>query len=158
MKKSLLTICLLTIISSYTNGQNCKYEKNEVDQFTGKMTKLTKKKKLIETFNSEGFVTLQKVDTVNTLLLSYRTSFSKNAIAEEGAELSFILDNNEIITLKKNNGNYPITFGQLLKLNKFKTNTIRYYFTENGGSYKSEDIKIKNGNAEDFTNVIKCVL
>lgn len=156
MKKLLLIITLISGINAYT--QNCKYETNDIDKFTGKMTKITKKKKFIETFNSEGHVALQKADTTLTLILSYRTSFSKKVTVNEGAELSFLLEDGKIITLKKTSGNYATNSSQLKTLMAIKTKTLRYYFTDQGGDYKYEDIEIKKSNAEDFMNLIKCVL
>ncbi len=46
MKKSILTICLLTIISAYTNGQDCKYSKNEFDKALNLHIKTTEREML----------------------------------------------------------------------------------------------------------------
>lgn len=156
MKNSILIIFLLLTTSVFS--QNCKYEVNGVDKFTGKMTKETIKKKFIQTFNSEGYAALQKADTTYALILSYRTSFAGKVTVNEGAELSFLLEDGKIITLKKTTGNYGVTSNQLKILMMVKTKTLRYYFTDQGGNYKNEDIEIKSSNAETFTDLIKCVL
>lgn len=153
-----LTLITALLLGANAFAQNCKYETNDIDKFTGKMTKITKKKKFIETFNSEGHIALQKADTTLTLILSYRTSFSKKVTVGEGAELSFLLEDGKIITLKKTTGKYATNSGQLKTLMSVKTKTLRYYFTDQGGNYKYEDIEIKKSNAEDFIDLIKCVL
>jgi len=155
--KNLILIALL-FISVNVIGQNCKYETNGIDKFTGKMTKLTKKVKLIATFSSEGFVSLQKADTTISLILSYRTSFSNSVTVNDGAELSFLLDNNKIITIKKAGIGYSLTNNQLKTLMTSKTKTLRYFFTDKSGNYKSEDIEIKSSNADDFIELTKCIL
>jgi hypothetical protein len=76
----------------------------------------------------------------------------------EGAELSFLLENGKIITLKKLGGNYVVTSSQLNVLMTERTITLRYYFTDKGGDYKFEDIEIKSGNSLAFMDLIKCVL
>jgi len=139
-------------------SQNCKYAINDIDMFTGKMTKLTKEKKFIETFDSEGHIALQKADTTFTLILSYRTSFSKKATVKDGAELSFLLEDGKIITLIKASGNYSVSSGQLKTLMTNKTKTLRYYYTNQGDVYKFVDIEIKKSNAEALMDLIKCVL
>lgn len=156
--KKLILITALFFTTSAIFAQNCKYEMNGLDEFTGKMTKLTKKEKFIATFNSEGYVSLKKADTTFTLILSYRTAFSKKVTVNEGAELSFLLENGSIITLRKMLGNYAIKSNQLKVLMTVKTMTLRYYFTDNGGDYKYEDIDIKSSNAKSFMNLIKCIL
>ena len=155
--KTIITLIFLSI-TSLCFSQNCKYEKNELDKFTGKMTKLTKKRKFIETFNTEGFMRIQKVDTALSLRLDYRASFAKKLTVGDGAELSFLLDGGGIITLKKLNGDYVIYQWQLIKLMKTRTNVLRYYYNNDEGGYLYHDIEIKKGNAEDFMDMIKCVL
>lgn len=155
--KTIISVALL-LFSMCAMSQNCKYQKNDIDKFTGKMTKLTKKVKLIETFNSEGFVVLKKEDEVFSLILNYRTSFSKNVTVNDGAELSFLLDNGGIVTLKRKNGEYPITKDLLIALTKNKSQTLRYYYTDSNNDYKYSDTEIKKGNAEDFIELIKCVI
>lgn len=155
--KNIILIGLL-LASTFVFSQNCKYKVNGIDQFTGKMTKLTKKKQIIKNFNSEGYVALQKTDTLFSLILSYRTSFSKKVTVNEGAELSFLIQGGEIITLKKTSGNYTVSKNQLKTLMTTKTDTIRYYYTDQGGDYKYQDIEIKKSNAETFMDLIKCVL
>lgn len=94
LKSIILLLAGVLIITGYSKAlfaQNCKYDKNEIVSFTGKMTKLAKKIKFIYNFNSEGYISLQKADTTLSLLLSYRTSFSKKVTVNEGAELSFLL-------------------------------------------------------------------
>lgn len=159
MKKIILGLVIVAFFSA-TNvfSQNCKYEVNGIDKFSGKMTKLTKKEKFIATFNSEGYVALEKADTTFNLILSYRTSFSKKVTVNEGAELSFLLEDAKIITLKKTSGNYAVTSNQLKVLMTIKTKTLRYYFTDQEGSYKYEDIEIKSSYAQSFMDLVKCVL
>lgn len=155
--KKLFTFLML-FIASFSFAQDCKYEKNEVDKFTKKMTKVTKKVKLIQTFNSEGYVYITKEDTSLSISLNYRTSFSKSVKVEDGSELSFLLEGGDIITLKKKNGSYPISKENLTKLSSTKTKTLRYYYTDSDGNYKYSDTEIKDGNAEDFMKLTLCVL
>ena len=99
MKK--LVFISLVLFSANCIAQNCKYSQNGVDKFTGKLTKVTKDFKFIETFASEGFLSIQKADTSLSLTLTYRTSFSSKIKVNDGAELSFLLEDGSIITIKK---------------------------------------------------------
>ena len=149
---------VFVFLLSVAFGQNCKYAVNGIDKFTNKMTKQTKQKKIIRTFSSEGFIALKKEDTDFSLLLSYRTSFSDKVKVEEGAELSFLVEGGKIITLKKEKGNYKVNKEQLKELMINPTKTIRYYYTDEGGDYKYQDVEIKKKDSETFINLIKCVL
>jgi len=156
MKK--LVFISLVLFSANCIAQNCKYSQNGVDKFTGKLTKVTKDFKFIETFASEGFLSIQKADTSLSLTLTYRTSFSSKIKVNDGAELSFLLEDGSIITIKKAGVGYVINSKQLKKLMTTRTKTLRYYYTDNGGIYKFDDIEIKKSNAEDLMERIPCVL
>ena len=73
MKNSILLI-LVVIASKFTYAQNCKYEKNETDNFTGKSIKMTSKSVVFadpfDPQNKSMFFRFNEVDSINFLSVS----------------------------------------------------------------------------------------
>lgn len=156
--KKLLTVLLLsmTIISV---SQNCKYEKNDIDKFTGKMTKLTNDIKFFESSKSVGFIRIQKEDTKFQIIFVCDGSFNVRKSIKDGSELSFLLENNKAIILKKSDGNvYSISQTDLMELMQNKTKSCRFEYESKKGEKVVEDVDIKKGKAVELTDLIKCVL
>src|ERR1035437_8021544 len=105
MKKLILLITSAILLANYSYSQNCKYEKNDVDQFTKKMTKLTKALKVFETKRSVGFMKIQRVDTKYSIMFLIDGDFNTRKEVKDGSELSFLLEGGKVITLKKGENN-----------------------------------------------------
>ena len=148
----------LTLASTLSFGQNCKYEKNEIDKFTKKKVVVTKSEKVFATLNTSGFYTVKQDGDNYYIEFDYlvQTSFSgtsnaeKNIAIKQNDELLFLLENDDVVTLKSsktvqtqmkpnmatqlvnwelNDVSYPITKEQLSTLQSAKTKTLRIYRT-----------------------------
>ena len=148
----------LTLASTISFGQNCNYEKNEIDKFTKKKVVETKREKLFGTLNSSGFYTVKQEGDNFYLEFDYlvQSSFSgasrvaTNIAVKEKDQLMFLLENDEVVTLESsstvqsqmkpnlssglvnwelNDVKYPITLEQLKTLQSAKTTTLRIYRT-----------------------------
>jgi hypothetical protein len=148
----------LTLASTLSFGQNCKYEKNEIDKFTKKKVVITKSEKVFATLNTSGFYTVKQDGDNYYIEFDYlvQTSFSgtsraaTNIAVKEKDQLMFLLENDEVVTLESsstvqtqmkpnmqsglvnwelNDVAYPITKEQLTILQSAKTKTLRIYRT-----------------------------
>lgn len=148
----------LTLASTLSFGQNCKYEKNEIDKFTKKKVVVTKSEKVFATLNTSGFYTVKQDGDNYYIEFDYlvQTSFSgtsnaeKNIAIKQHDELLFLLENDDVVTLKSsktvqtqmkpnmatqlvnwelNDVSYPVTKEQLSTLQSAKTKTLRIYRT-----------------------------
>jgi hypothetical protein len=148
----------LTLASTISFGQNCNYEKNEVDKFTKKKVVETKREKLFGTLNSSGFYTVKQEGDNFYIEFDYlvQSSFSgasrvaTNIAVKEKDQLMFLLENDEVVTLESsstvqsqmkpnlssglvnwelNDVKYPVTLEQLKTLQSAKTTTLRIYRT-----------------------------
>ncbi len=148
----------LTLASTISYGQNCNFEKNEVDKFTKKKVVETKREKLFGTLNSSGFYTVKQEGDNFYIEFDYlvQSSFSgasrvaTNIAVKEKDQLMFLLENDEVVTLESsstvqsqmkpnlssglvnwelNDVKYPVTLEQLKTLQSAKTTTLRIYRT-----------------------------
>ena len=148
----------LTLASTFSFGQNCKYEKNEVDKFTKKKVIITKSEKVFSTLNTSGFYTVRQEGDKFFIEFDYlvQTSFSgtsrvaSNIAVKEKDQLMFLLENDEVVTLESsttvqtqmkpnmqsglvnwelNDVVYSITKEQLTILQSANTKTLRIYRT-----------------------------
>lgn len=155
--KTILTLLLL--LSSLVGvSQNCKYEKNDIDQFTGKMTKLTKPVVIFENSKSKGFVSIQKTDEKFAIIFVCDGNFNIRKEIKDGSTLSFLLETGKVITITKSTGSvYQISKTDILELMQNKTISCRVQYQKNN-ELVTEDIKVKKGDAARLTNLVKCVL
>lgn len=154
--KTIITTILL-ILSTLSFSQNCKYKINDVDKFTGKITKLTKAEKIFENSAIMVHVSVQKIDNNYSLILVCEGSFYVLRTIKPNSELLFLLENSKIITLKEKDGVFPIKSDELKELMKSKSKTLRFTLETKEGALQKEG-EIKNGDAIRFTNLIKCIL
>ena len=183
MKLFSLTLILIFSQLTFINAQNCKYEINEVDKFTGKYTKLTKPEKVISTFFTTGEFSVKKIDNsyffIFDYVLSSYSNFDPYSI-KKNAQLIFLLENGETVTLKSaddingtkkttvgippvyscylTNVSYPVTKNQIDQFFKSKVQSIRFYRTESNGKEDYLDNDLKKKNQEDIQNLIKCIM
>jgi hypothetical protein len=151
-------LLLLTLASTLSFGQNCKFEKNEIDKFTKKKVVVTKSEKVFATLNTSGFYTVKQDGDNYYIEFDYlvQTSFSgtsnaeKNIAIKQNDQLMFLLENDEVVTLTSaktvqtqmkpnmatqlvnwelNDVSYPVTKEQLSTLQSAKTKTLRIYRT-----------------------------
>lgn len=159
MKKNICLILLLT--SSLFYSQDCKYQRNEVDQFTKNKVVETKFEWLAE---QTGY-SLLKVDSVKFLKL-YVESFKVFSI-KDGAKLMFLTDKEEPITIvfpkydiSKRGTSSEFYISETITLSdedfkRFqneKITKVRYYTTE---GYIEKNIKEKRANK--FRESLKCI-
>lgn len=181
MKHITLGLFLLLTISAI--GQNCKFEKNEIDKFTGKFTKITKAEKVIGTFFTSGEFSVKRIDTsfffTFDYVLSSYSKFEPYSISE-GAQLIFLFENGETVTLKSvdniqgtkkttvgippvyscylTNVSYTISKNDIETFFKSKVKSIRFYRNESNGKEDYIDNDIKKKNQDDIQSLVKCLL
>lgn len=177
-----LVLLIFITFNGFIFGQNCKYEINEVDKFTGKVTKITKSKKVITTFLTAGSFSMKRVDSDYFIVLNYGLSRYKKFEPyniNSGAQLILLLQNGEKITLttpdeikgiKKttigippvyscylNDVNYPVEKKSIEMLLKSKVTNIRFYRTESNGKEDYIDSELKSKAQEGIQDLIMCV-
>lgn len=164
-------------------AQNCKFKTNDIDKFTGKFTKQTKPEQVIGTFFTAGSFSVKRIDTNYFFIFDYTLSsyadFDPYSI-NQGAQLMFLLENGEIVTLKSAdnikgakrvlyllptvfscdlyNVSYPVTREQIDQFFKSKVKTIRFYRNESNGKEDFIDNDLKKKNQDDIEKLVKCIL
>lgn len=158
-----ITFLLLILLTTLSYGQDCKYKRNEVDQFTKNKVLETKSEWLGENIA----YTLKKIDDTKYLRIELG-SYSVFAI-NDGAKLMFLTDKDESIELifpkyeisKTTPGAVASQYvvetinisGDVLKrLQTEKIIKVRFYTTE---GYIDKPIKEKR--ASKFRDQLKCI-
>ena len=183
MKNSIIVVSFLLAFSFFVTGQNCKYKNNGIDKFTNQYVKLTKSEKVFGTFTTSGSFSAKKVDTSYFFIFDYSicsySDFDPYSI-QQGASLSFLLENGSIITLYTGdnikgaksilatkppmyicelpNVSYPISKNEVDLFLRSKVKTIRFYRSESNGKEDYIDNELKKKNQDDIQNLIRCIL
>jgi hypothetical protein len=161
LKTIILGIALGVCLSSIVRAQDCKYSTDEMDKATNKMTKITKKRSVWDVpFASEGKMAMAKIGDDYSLDFVYEPAMGKGGfMVNQGAELSFALEDGTEVKLVKVKENYPITKEQLDQLLKSKVSVIRFYYTElKTGTYTHPSFYKPNGKqADNIQRLAKCV-
>ena len=84
--------------------------------------------------------------------------YSGCATTYEGCELTFLLEDGKVITLKKGKIDYEISQKDLDCMLKSKVRTIRYQYGDNPTNNKFTEAGVSNNKAEKIISLIKCVL
>jgi len=183
MTKLIVGVAMTILTTASLNAQNCKYKVNEIDKFTNKFTKQTKPEKVISTFFTAGEFSVRRIDTAYYFIFDYVLSSYKNFdpySINKGAQLMFLLENGEMITLKSadeikgtkktvigippvyecflTNVSYPVTKNQIDAFFKSKVKNIRFYRTESNGKEDFIDNEVKRKNQDDIIELTKCIL
>jgi hypothetical protein len=180
----LLTTLLLLSISLLASAQKCKYEVNELDKFTNKMTKETKKEMIVNAWDATMYFQARREgDAVYLIFEFWHCEYKKVEMPkiQKGQKILFLLADGSKIELEcadditgqpKNyvvaipptycsilyNASYPANAEQVDKLLKNTISTIRFYKTEGNGKEDYKDYEIKKKNNEDLIELLKCVL
>jgi len=107
--KNIFIICIF-LLSANLKAQECKYEKKEVDEFTGEQIVLTKEKTLASVLSNKQLnIALRKTgperDAFITLNLRYALSYNTDPLKigfKINQKLILILENDSIVTLSGN--------------------------------------------------------
>jgi len=158
-----VTVLVFLFYASVLQCQECKYKKNEVDDFT--------KSKILETnfewlAEQAGYV-LKKVDDSRTLQL--RIESLKMISIQEGNKVMFLTEREEPITVhfpkfeisKRSSG--PVTTYYIIEniniteevYQRFKNETISKIRVYTNDGYLDKNIKDKRANK--FRELIKCI-
>lgn len=165
---------IIIFISTFTYSQKCKYERNEVDEFTKNNILETKS----QTFTVSGVMGLGFSSAFSLVKVNdqryIKLHFSSPAIfsTSEGNELMLKLENDEVIKLYflKSEVANP-TYQEMLKssvwslkssvhipddvyetLMKTKINKVRFYLSD---GYHDDDVSAKRANK--FIEALKCI-
>lgn len=166
--KKLIFLTLVFIVSEVTYAQNCKYEKNEVDNFTGKSIKVTSKSVVFaDPFDPQSksmFFRFNQVDDINYLSISkwYSSIISVNKLDI----LMIKLSSGEILKLESLDGevatpysskwhidiDYSLTKENLKKIQENLISEVRIY--TNSGYI---DYVVKPKNASKIMSTSNCI-
>lgn len=149
MKKIIFLFTILLILLNLSCVNTCKLEQDGIDRFTKQRTVVTNKF-FIEKKGTKGlaFDVFKDDDGIRLYLTRY--SFEVSSISE-GARVMFLLDNNEVLTLKAQKSNIStgyknyqqlktwlkLTLQDIDKLKKHKVIAYRIYLND---GYVEEDV------------------
>ena len=180
--KATSTLIFFLLFNIFSYGQNCKYETNELDKFTDKVTKITKSKKVVSSFFTAGAFSMKRSDSDYFILLDYGISSYKRFKPyniNKDAKLILLLSNGDKITLttpdnikgvKKttigippvyscylSNVSYPISKADIDMILKSQVTNIRFYRTESNGKEDFVDAEVKSKASKIINELIRCV-
>ncbi len=171
--KKIVLVLLLTVSFGYS--QNCKYKKNEVDEFTGSKVIITKDKiftKIGMGFGTYAIISAKKINDTKYLAVS----FSSNTIftLRKGSLVMFKTENDEIIELSFSESMvadysssqvgttnitrwtakmYFLLSDELVqKFNDIRIKKVRWYTTD---GYVEKDVKKKN--SKNISKLLNCI-
>lgn len=167
MKKYLLLIalCSLTVLSK---AQNCKFAKNEVDEFTGSKIVSTKPLRLPSGMFKVMVLELKRVNDQYFVVMSYAPASS---IIPENGELMLKLEDSRIIKLTSTGietpktiatggvvsshvtGTYKISKAELTQIIGSPVAKARMYFVKD-----YSEIDISESGRKKITDAINCIL
>lgn len=171
MKTKKAIILILFMVSSLISLGQCKFKRNEVDEFTKKTIRETKPVSVAGVFSQNYTVALKQVNENYYLNFAYGSTGTFAMVIGEGDELMFKFDNDSVLTLESleiasashyysqyanSTGiscSYGITREQLETLARNKTVKIRFYTSE--GYYEKET---KSDGIEKMRSNAKCML
>jgi len=181
--KKLITLILLCI-PAFLFAQKCKYEMNELDKFTGKIVKLTKKEMILNAWDATMYFQCRREgDNIFLIFEFWHCAYSKVEMPkiQKGQKLMFLLSDGSSIELESadditgtpknylvsipptycsilSQASYPATPESVEKLLRNTVSVIRFYKTEGNGKEGYKDYEIKKKNNEDIVDLLKCVL
>lgn len=181
--KGFVILSIFLSITTILFAQKCKYEVNEVDKFTGELTKITKPEKIIVSYFISGDFSFKKAGENHSIILDYYISSYKKFDPfniEKGARLVLLLENGESINLSTpdniigtkrvvvgippthictlKNISYPINKSQIDMLIQSKVVSVRFYRSEGNGKESYEDANISEKHQQELKNLIMCIL
>ena len=169
MKKAIILIML--IVSSINSFGQCKFKRNEVDEFTKKMIRETKPVSVAGVFSQNYTVAFKQVNENYYLNFAYGSTGTFAMVIGEGDELMFRFENDSVLTLESletesarhffsqySNStsiscSYGITADQIEMIARNKTVKVRFYTTE--GYHEKET---KSDGVEKMRSNAKCIL
>lgn len=182
MKK--LTTALFLLFALCATAQKCRYEVNELDKFTGKMTKETKLETLSDKGGTAIYLAARREGENIYLLFDWWTCDVKKVTMptiSKGMKMMFLLADNSNVEVESIDNitavpkNYPISIPPMYcailykcsyvinaetveKLMRQSISTIRFYKTDASGKTDYQDVTINKKNSDDIIELLKCVL
>lgn len=181
--KLIAAYLLSLFVLSNAFGQDCNYQKNEIDKFNGKHVKVTKPLKVIGTFYTEGLFSIKKEDSSYSFIFEYTISKYSSFLPfsiNRGSQLLFLLESGKQIILESDdnitginnvipgtlpvytcrltNVSYNLTKTQLEQFLTEKIKIIRFYRVEPSGKEDYVDNEIKRKDQGDISSLVKCIL
>jgi hypothetical protein len=157
MKFLIVLTSLLIGLNGYS--QKCKYEKNEVDNFSGSMVKITKSQKVFGDFNSECFFTAKREGEAVFVKLTYRRSHQTKMQVPTNTELGFVFsDNSTVKAVKLSSDYYSLSKEDALSINTKQIVSIRYNYLNEAGENTFIDLNIKKKDAATVSALVGCII
>lgn len=169
MKKSIILI--LFVIGTFNSFGQCKFKRNEVDEFTKKLIRETKPVSVAGVFSQNYTIAFKQVNDNYYLNFAYGSIGTFSMVIGEGDELMLKFDNDSVLTLESLETeaathyysqsvnstsiscSYGITIEQMEMIARNKTVKVRFYTTE---GYHEKDTK--SDGVEKMRSNAKCIL
>lgn len=169
MKKAIIFILL--IIGTTNSFGQCKFKRNEVDEFTKKLIRETKPVSVAGVFSQNYTVAFKQVNDSYFLKFSYGSTGTLSMVIGEGDKLMIRFDNDSVLTLQSlelttanhyfsqysnSTGitcSYGITPEEIEMIARNKAVKIRFYMTD--GYFEKET---KSDGVEKMRSNAKCIL
>lgn len=169
MKKTIILI--LFLIGTFNSFGQCKFKRNEVDDFTKKLIRETKPVSVAGVFSQNYTIAFKQVNDNYYLNFAYGSTGTFSMVIGEGDELMLKFDNDSVLTLESLETesarhfysqyanstsiscSYGITMEQIEMIARNKTVKVRFYTTE--GYHEKET---KSDGVEKMRSNAKCIL
>lgn len=168
--KKIFTLLFLFILTNYSYSQ-CKFKKNEIDEFTKKRIRETKHVSVAGVFSQNYTIQLKQINENYYLNFGYGTMGIVSIVIGEGDDLMIKFENDTVLTLESleiasanhnisQYGNstgitctYGITREQLEILSKYPASKFRFYISD---GYMEKEAKSEG--VEKLMMNAKCIL
>jgi hypothetical protein len=181
--KQLIVFALL-IFSLTASAQKCRYEVNELDKFTGKMTKQTKLEGISDKGGTAIYLAARREGESIYFLFDWWTCDAKKVTMpsiSKGMKMMFLFADNSNVEIESVDNitavpknylvsippmycailykcSYAISAEAAEKLMKQPISVIRFYKTDASGKTDYQDVNINKKNSDDIIELLKCVL
>lgn len=171
MKTKKAIVLILFMASSLVSLGQCKFKRNEVDEFTKKMIRETKPVSVAGVFSQNYTIAFKQVNESYYLKFAYGSTGTFAMVIGEGDELMLKFDNDSVLTLESLETesashyysqyanstsiscSYGITMEQIEMIARNKTVKVRFYTTD--GYHEKET---KSDGVEKMRSNAKCIL
>lgn len=161
----------LFVINSFTSFGQCKFKRDEVDEFTKNVVRETKYVSVAGVFSQNYTISFKQVNDSYYLKFAYGSTGTFSMVIGKGDQLMLKFDNDSVLSLESmeltsarhyfsqySNGTsiectYYITKEQIETLSKNRVVKIRFYTTE--GYYEKDT---KSDGVEKLRSNARCIL
>jgi len=173
---------LILFFPIFLFSQDCKYQKNEIDKFTGQREKLTKSKAVLTGLTKHvDFSVYQFNDTATYLMMHWQTATTRDKrdrsiSIDAGKNIYLLLQNDEVVKLTcvryaessilqvsrsyfcdLSMVSYRLTKEQAITLMKHSVQSIRIDYTGFSNRDQKQEYDIKSKRSGNIKKVLACI-